>query len=255
MPATTTFSDVAKQSAYGNSLIVQRYHGGLATTLVNTFTVANAASTAGDTIYLCPIPWQARIVDISFVLDDIAAQTAGSGVTPVGSIFVRSMKDKTAKTATDLASLEYTKILATAGDYAKAAAAAGGTTKSLAGWTISATNEYPLFTGVNIAPLDSVANVEYHANLPFAARLCTCSEACAFQTSVSVGSETKTTYVFGENALGIADKEHYGMLTWVCTTPITKGTGGKDTANVMCKVTYVEPSPSGIVTGKIASNS
>lgn len=236
------FSDIAAQSAYGNSLIVQRYHGGMATTLVNGITLGDLASAATNVVYLCPIPWQARITDISYVLSADGTATAQ----PVGHFYVRGMKDKTAKTSTDLTTLNYTPIIATTNDTV-------GSPSTLAGWTVTATQEYPLYENVTIDMSSSTkASVENKLALPFAARTCTCSEACAFPRSVTFGAETKTINVFGENALGIADKEHYGMLTWYCKTEYTAGTA--DT-KILIKVTYVEPSPSGIVTGKIASNS
>lgn len=244
----TIFSDIAKQSAVGNSLIVQRYHGGLATTLINGLTIGDLGA-QGNVIYLCPIPWHARIVEISYVLSADGDATTQ----PKGNFYVRGTNRKMAKTLTDLSNLEYNQILATANDFTKASVDKGGTTKSLAGWTIVSNNEYPLYEGIEIdLSSGTTGGEENYLILPFEARKCTCSEACAFQTKVPVGDTEKETNVFGENALGIADTEHYGMLTWKCTTAQVAGT---TTTNLLFKVTYVEPSPSGIVTGKIATNS
>lgn len=89
----TIFTDVAKEAAFANSVKVQRYHGGLSNTLTAGVTVEELG-TANNVIYLCPVPWYARLKEISIVFD-AAAKYATSN--PKVSISMRSMKDKCAK--------------------------------------------------------------------------------------------------------------------------------------------------------------
>jgi len=110
---TTKFTDVAKEAAYMNSVKVQRYHGGLSNTLTAEIS-ATDLSVRNNVIYLCPIPWYARLKDISIIFEGEAYFETQS---PKVALSVRSMKDKCAKTASDLANLEYTMILATQNDH------------------------------------------------------------------------------------------------------------------------------------------
>ena len=239
----TIFTDVAKEAAFANSVKVQRYHGGLSNTLTAEVTVGNLG-TADNVIYICPVPWYARLKDISIVFD-AAAKYATTN--PVVSISMRSMKDKCAKTATELTTLEYTPILATANDYASAVGNA-----TLAGITLAATQEIVIATNVNPIPVEDAeavtANTEYSLAIPFATRKLTLAECYSYKKNVPYGSETKEKVVFADNAKEYASKEHYGMLTMVCTTA---GTGELTPGNALISVTYIDPAPSSISQGSI----
>lgn len=239
----TIFSDVAKEAAYMNSVKVQRYHGGLSNTLTTAVSLADIG-TANNIVYVCPIPWYARLKDISIVFD-AAAKYATTN--PKISISVRSMKDKSAKNATDLASLEYTEILATANDRASAK-----NNNSLAGIALTAGQEIVIASDINpLTVADAaavVANTEYHWALPFGTRKLTLAECYSYKKDVSVGSETKEKVVFVDNAKEYASKEQYGMLTLKCTTG---GAGALTAGNALISVTYIDPAPSSISQGSI----
>lgn len=250
----TVFTDVAQQTAYGNSLKVQRYHGGLSNTLTSEITLTNIG-TLGNVIYLCPIPVYARIKSISIIFDG-AGQYAT--LSPLGSLFIRSMKNKTAKTSTDIASLEYDQILGTTNDYSSASS-----NKLLTGENLSNNNttEVPLATGISLLPTDTTAATPGAKNsviLPYGLRKYTIAEALCYQKNVTWGSSTVEKTTFCDNAKDLISKEHFCMLTYVCTTA---GQGASSTtfspntdANALISVTYIDPAPSSIANGTIIRN-
>lgn len=242
----TIFTDVAKEAAFANSVKVQRYHGGLSNTLTAEVTLANLG-TANNVVYICPVPWYARLKNISIVFDSAAKYATTN---PKVSFSVRSMKDKCAKTATDLTTLEYTKILATQNDRDSAI---GNTT--LAGVTLTAGSEIVIATNVNpltVADTEAVtANMEYNLAIPFGVRKLTLAECYSYKKNVPYGSEMKEKVVFADNAKEYASKEQYGMLTLICTTA---GAGAITAGNALISVTYIDPAPSSISQGSITRN-
>ena len=242
----TIFTDVAKEAAFANSVKVQRYHGGLSNTLTAEVTLANLG-TANNVVYLCPIPWYARLKDISVIFDSNAKYATSN---PKVSLSIRSMKDKCAKTATDLNSLEYTRILATQNDYDSAIGNA-----TLAGIPLTAGSEIVIATNVNpltVADASAVAkDAEYGLEIPFNVRKLTLAECYSYKKNVPYGSETKEKVVFADNAKEYAAKEQYGMLTMICTTA---GAGAITAGNALISVTYIDPAPSSISQGSITRN-
>lgn len=242
----TIFTDVAKEAAFANSVKVQRYHGGLSNTLTAEVTLANLG-TANNVVYLCPIPWYARLKDISIVFD---AEAKYATTNPKVSISMRSMKDKCAKTAMDLSTLEYTKILATQNDHDSAIG-----NKTLADITLTSGNEIVIATNVNPLTVEDTSAVtkdtEYALSIPFSVRKLTLAECYSYKKNVPYGSETKEKVVFADNAKEYTSKEHYGMLTMICTTG---GAGAITAGNALISVTYIDPAPSSISQGSITRN-
>ncbi len=250
----SVFTDVAKQVAYGNSLKVQRYHGGLSDTLTSGVTLTNIG-TNNQVIYLCAIPVYARIKSISITFD-AAANYADTS--PLGSLFIRSMKNKTAKTSTDLASLDYEKILGTTNDYSSASGNALLTGASLSN---DNTHEVPLATGISLNPTGTtaaVSGVNYEVALPYGLRQYTIAEALCYTKSVSWGDSTVNKTTFCDNAKDLISKEHFGMLTYVCTTEGKSTSSSTDVStegNALISVTYIDPAPSSTANGTIIRNS
>lgn len=248
----STFSDIATQTAFGNSIDIKRYHGNLSTILVGGLTLANLLD-ANNVVYLAPIPWHARIVSISVCPDTTV--TPGTAIT--GNFFMRGMQKKSAKTATELGSLDYTAILGTTADYSSAIANTSGYTgniaihQTLSGATLANNNttEIPLY-GDAVTMLDTEqydAGKNYDVILPFKGRICTPAEAMCYYATLNRGSETATALKYAANALEHV-KDQYGMLTW-------KATGGaSDAANAIIRIDYVSPAPSAVAPGKIARN-
>ena len=242
----TIFTDVAKEAAFANSVKVQRYHGGLSNTLTAEVTLANLG-TKDNVVYLCPIPWYARLKDVS-VIFDAAAKYATTN--PKVSLSIRSMKDKCAKTATDLNTLEYTRILATQNDHDSAVGS-----KTLTGIALTSGEEIVIAKDINpLTVADAaavIANMEYHLEIPFNVRKLTLAECYSYKKNVPYGSETKEKVVFADNAKEYAAKEQYGMLTMICTTA---GAGAITPGNALISVTYIDPAPSSISQGSITRN-
>ena len=240
------FTDVAKEAACGNSVKVQRYHGGMSNTLTAEIKLSDLG-TANNELYICPIPWYARLKDISIVFD---APGKYATTNPKLGISIRNMNEKIARTASDFNDLEYKKILATSNDVSSAIGS-----KTLAGATLAAGSE--IFIAKDINPLTVadagavVANLEYYWILPFATRKLTLAECYSYNKNVAFGSETKQRVVFSDNAKEYAAKEHLGMLTFVVSTG---GAGALTDANALISVTYIDPAPSSISQGSISRN-
>lgn len=126
------FTDVAKEAAYGNSVKVQRYHGGMSNTLTAEIKLSDLG-TANNELYICPIPWYARLKDISIIFDTTGKYATSN---PKIDISIRNMNEKIARTASDFNDLDYKKILATSNDVSSAIGS-----KTLTGATLTAGSE------------------------------------------------------------------------------------------------------------------
>ena len=222
-------SDVVKEIAQGKSVISQRLHGGISNTIVAGITAANFCP-KDNVVYLCPIPWHARILDISIILDKKIKFTTG----PIGYLSVRRIPSVPPVTADEIASVDYEALKNTVIDNLETFAGVGQIAKGA---------EVPIMSGLLTWDNDGEpeAGEEHKVLLPLGTRTHTLAECYA------VASTSKLL----DSAKDAATKDHYGMLTFVNTTA---GAIESGSANAAISITYIDPAPSGITIGKITRN-
>ena len=240
----TNFTDVAAEAAYMSSIKVQNYHGEIYNTIVNT--TAAAIGTADNVTYICPIPWYARLIDISVIWGGASKYSTK----PTGKLYVRSMRGKNARTSSDLATLEYGQIFGTTNDYAAAVDASGTANhKTLAGTTLANNNTTEISATASAFSISTttahtdgqVETVQIH----LLTRTHTLAECYSYRKNITRGSSTEISVTYADNMKDEA-KEHLGMLTLVNPAGVTETDGP-----CAIRVSYVAPAPSAVSLGKI----